>query len=413
MAKKRCLACPNLAAGGKAKTGLCAACSRVRQSTERSKDPHTGLKVNGDQGVYTTRTTERIKTLADLVRVCDIDTEEWEIKEWVANKWDQGSVHRKTGDIQIAELFQIKVWLRRRVEVQDAKRAIAELMEQAKTSIKSLVRAPRLRVEQLGPSPYMLELSVYDHHFGKLAWGQETGHESYDLKIAEKLFRRAVTALIERTRGFTFGKVLFVVGQDILNADNKQNTTTRGTPQSVDGRYHKSFSVVQRVLIDTVELLRTIAPEVLVVIVPGNHDEVAAWHLGNSLDTYFHNVPGVTVDNAPTMRKYVRHGNNLIMITHGDKGKKADYPQVMAHEQPVAWGETTNREVHVGHIHQTRVQEFFGVRVRTLPALCPPDAWHSENHYVGNRRAAEAFVWHDVEGIVGTAIHTLQPGAVA
>ncbi len=60
-------------------------------------------------------------------------------------------------------------------------------MEQAKTSLKHVVRVARepLRYSTSHPSPYMLELSVYDHHFGKLAWGRETGHESYDLKIAE------------------------------------------------------------------------------------------------------------------------------------------------------------------------------------------------------------------------------------
>jgi hypothetical protein len=29
-----------------------------------------------------------IKTLADLVRVCEIDTKEWEIVSWKANKWE-------------------------------------------------------------------------------------------------------------------------------------------------------------------------------------------------------------------------------------------------------------------------------------------------------------------------------------
>lgn len=361
--------------------------------------------VKGDDAVLLLRTPERVQTLKDLIRVCEIDTDEWEIKEHVVNGWQQGSINRKTGDPQVAQLFQIKVWLKRKVVVLAAKAELDALRELAKTVLPAL---PDLKIPRWTKSPYLLEISIFDHHFGKLAWGRETGYQNYDLKIAIALYKRAVLNLLLRTAQFQFGRIVFVIGQDMFNADNTSNTTTKGTPQSTDGRYQKTFIEVRTMLVELIAHLRTIAP-VEVIVVPGNHDTLASWHLGDSLASFFHATKDVFINNEPTPRKYVRHGKCLLGFTHGDKGKAANLPGVMLSDRPKDTGETIFREFHTGHIHQTRLQEFHGVRVRTLSALCPADAWHSENQYVGQQRQAEAFVWHENEGIVGTAVFTEVP----
>src|ERR1044071_480200 len=101
----------------------------------------------------------------------------------------------------------------------------------------------------------------------------------------------------------------------------------------------------------------------------------------------------------------------MLMFAHGNKGKLADYPLVMATEQPTMFGATQHREAHTGDKHTTRVHEYHGVKVRISPALCASDSWHSENLFVGNARSAEAFVWHQDEGLVGTAVYTVAPEA--
>jgi hypothetical protein len=72
----------------------------------------------------------------------------------------------------------------------------------------------------------------------------------------------------------------------------------------------------------------------------------------------------------------------------------------MAVENPEAWGQTQFREIHTGHYHKQQLEEQFGVRVRILSALCPPDDWHSAQGYVGAIRQAEAFVWSKTEGLL-------------
>jgi DNA repair exonuclease SbcCD nuclease subunit len=140
-------------------------------------------------------------------------------------------------------------------------------------------------------------------------------------------------------------------------------------------------------------------------MVSGNHDDLSVWHLGDSLECYFSRYSDVEIFNEPTTRKYHEFGNVLLCFTHGDKGKRADYPLLMAAERPEMFGRTKFREIHTGHTHQTKTEEMHGIRVRTIPSLSPADAWHAENGYVGNQRNAEAYLWNRDEGLVAQFYH--------
>jgi hypothetical protein len=49
-----------------------------------------------------------------------------------------------------------------------------------------------------------------------------------------------------------------------------------------------------------------------------------------------------------------------------------------------------------------------GVITRISPALCAADAYHSEHHFVGNLRSAQAFVFSPTEGLLSIAVFTVQ-----
>ena len=298
-----------------------------------------------------------------------------------------------------------------RKEIQQCKKAynlknalqeIAELREIAKKSLPSRTGGSCMT----SSGSHMLEINIPDLHLGKLAWSQETGHPDYDSKIAEEVFEDALSALIERTISYKFEQILLPLGNDLLHSDTKFGTTTAGTVLDTDSRYQKNFSRARNLAIRAIDRLRCVAP-VRVIMVAGNHDTLSVWHLGDSLECFYHAQPDVTIDNSPCLRKYHRFGNVMLMLTHGHNGKLADYPILMATEAPFLFGASKYREAHTGHTHQLKVQEIHGVRVRTLSALCPPDAWHADRGFVGNLRSAEAFVWHKEEGLIGTAIYTL------
>lgn len=352
-----------------------------------------------------------IGTQEELIQEYRIDTRLWEIVEFNVSRYevlhgnqaigDTSNWSRDNDDWTIVPLNSIKAKLKKRP---GAEGALSEL-EAIKNSIKSISPKPVLVKHIKKPTDNLLEMCIPDMHFGKVGWDEQTLYEDYDVSIAKSIYQDAVPSLISRVEPYRFGEILFVVGNDVFHTDNSNNTTFSGTQLDGDTRYHRTFRVVREVMVDTIESLRSVAP-VKVIVVPGNHDRMTSWHLGDSLECWFHKYKDVSVDNAPSPRKYHRWGNVLLLFCHGDKGKRTDYPTLMASERPVDWGQTLYREIHTGDKHQIRVEEKFGIRVRILPSLGGIDTWSSENMFVGNQRQAEAFVWNKEQGLLGTAIYT-------
>lgn len=361
-------------------------------------------------------TTEKVRTLDDLIRVCAIDTDEWEVVSWEAKAYQQGMRpwavgegkvwKRETDKPTITQLFSVTAKLKRKVPVISARQEIDALVARAKETI-TRYRAP-LVCHRTPDTGYMLEICLPDLHFGRLSWSRETGGANYDLTIAEAVCREAVATLLARSAHLKFERVLFVVGHDLLNADGNDGKTTKGTPQDNDSRHFKVFQKAREVKVDITEMLVSEVAPVDVVIIPGNHDAESTLHLGDSMRSWFHGERWVTVDCEPKVRKYYDYGQNLIGITHGDKGKPMVWSRVMPNEAGAQWGKTRHREVHCGHLHHESAlrDEINGVKVRHLPSLAPPSKWEADEGYVDSATSAEAFHWHTDDGLVGSAVFT-------
>jgi hypothetical protein len=308
-----------------------------------------------------------------------------------------------TGTAQVQPLWQVKAFLHKKQYVEDIRKEIEDLKNEAKEAAKWPIIWNDCAITT--PSGNMLELLIPDLHIGKFAWSKETGWKDYDTEIAEETYIRAVESLIASTKNYKFDVIVLGVGNDLLQTDNFRSETYKGTIVSSDTRYQKVYKTARKMLCRTIERLREFAP-VIVKVIPGNHDTQTAFTLGDSLECYFHNYGDVTVDNEPTPHKFIKWGDVLLLLTHGDKGKKDDYGIWMATEDPIAFGNSKFREIHIGHTHKTKLDEKYGIRVRTLSALCPPDAWHSENHFTGNLRVAEALVWNKTKGLIAQFYHT-------
>lgn len=256
----------------------------------------------------------------------------------------------------------------------------------------------------------LLEISVPDLHIGKMAWDKETG-EDYDIEIAVKRFKETIDTFIGRVDLGVIERILLPLGNDLLNVDNKMNTTTMGTPQSSDSRFGKIFRTVKSLMVETIDKLSAIAP-VDVLIIPGNHDEATMFTLGELLDAWYRESTKVKVFNSPKLRKYYEFGKNMIAFTHGDKEKHADLGLIMAHEEPAMWGRTKYREVHLGHLHKSKSiqyttgDEFPGFKIRILPSLSGTDAWHYAQGYL-SAKAAKAFLWDKEQGLITEYTHNL------
>jgi len=371
-----------------------------RQNGLPDAEPTEIRDFDGDKAVLSTR-RKNVRTLDELLAYMEVDLELWDVERYVINKWEVGAKDDNS-KVQVTPLYQVKAWLKRKTPSR-IKIAITELLAEFKTHspVRKKVRYPKT-------AGNLLEVDIFDPHFGKLCWSDEV-RKNYDLKIAAAEYGAAVTGLLHRTKGFDISRIVYPVGNDFFHADNINNTTTAGTTQDVDGRWQKSFVNGRKAVIAAILELREIAP-VDILMIPGNHDTERVFYLGEVLAGWMSRTPGVTVNNKPTFRKYYHFGKNLIGYTHGNCEKPANLPLIMATEEPVAWSHTKFREFHTGHIHHKRTmnfftaQEFNSIRVRSLSSLTPADAWHHKMGYEG-LRSASAFVWNETEGCIGEFSH--------
>jgi hypothetical protein len=362
---------------------------------------------NGTGSIQAT-TSEKIENLQDLVRVCKIDTEKYNVVDYEVKSYNAW-IKNTAGAIESQQLFAIRASLKIKRVDENPKAQHKILLEAIKQESLKRARVGE-PVNDLLVKPNedvvkdtALEINIPDLHIGKLAWGKETG-EDYDIKIAIDRYKKAVRELLSRVNPAKLEKIILPVGNDMINVDNKGNTTTAGTNVSCDSRFGKMFQTAKDLLIDTITKLSDIAP-VEVMIVPGNHDTVAMFTLGEVLDAWFHNNELVTVINTHTPRKYLQYGSNLLMYCHGHNEKLQDLGIICATEQPQLWAATKFRRVHVGHFHHSKqikftdVQEYPGFTVKVLNSLSANDAWHAEKGYV-SLKGAEAFLYHRDKGLI-------------
>lgn len=371
---------------------------------EQEKEQKTySFEEKGNNAEVSILTEVRIKTLADLVRACEIDTGTWEIERWVCNKWEMAYKLGASGEggHQVVDLWQVKAWLKKRVdfiELTNIKDAIIEEMKNYAPIYPSIIYT-----EPLGE--LTLEIDMPDLHFGKLAWAEESG-DDYDIKIAEQMALEHTQSIINQTLHYKFDKIIYPIGNDYFNVNSKLNTTINNTPQQEDTRSQKTFVKGRMLAVKLIEMLSQLAP-VDVIIVPGNHDEERTFYLGDSLYCWFHQNPNVTVDNRATKRKYKLYGKNLIGFTHGCNEKINELPLLMSLEQPDLWAQSQYREWQTGDKHHKKEiktsmkeHEQKGVMVRILRSLSGNDAWHFDKGFIGGSRKIEAFVRHNDKGLI-------------
>lgn len=329
-------------------------------------------------------------SLEELLAKHAVDTDTYEVDRYTVNEWNN--------------IYQTKAHLVRKPSA-SLEILKAQLVEdiRADTALRPRMKAKPFE-SPVDSETHALEICIFDIHIGKLAHGDETGHGNYDATIAADLARQAVDDLLAQSRLYRLDKIILPIGNDLLHADNLVATTTAGTRQDMDSRYHLMFRRARSLMSWVIERCAQRAP-VEVVVVPGNHDAVSAWTIGQVLAAEYASDSRVTFDDSPKRRKYVRYGRNLIAFTHGNAEPLAKLPAIMAVERKEDWAATDYREWHVGHRHHQKkippilVDDKEGVTVRICRSLSAPDSWHAEHGWVGSQRGAEAFLWRSSGGL--------------
>ena len=373
------------------------ALGRTRKSVEKKWD------IVRPTEVIQPKTIEgRVTSVAQLLDLFDVDEDVWAVRNARVNTWEQHSLEAGIVPLYQARADLIPLIPPRSTAVMDELRA--DLRDAG-----SKVRWSKTPVVQ---GSYMLELDLFDHHFGSYCWGAETMGDDWDQAAAEQRFHDAFNRLLNLSSLFPIERVLLPFGNDIVHYEpGMQDSgsgarTMSGTSLDSDTRYKRTYRKVREAFVSAIETAAELFP-VDVVVVPGNHAATTEFTIGDSLECWFHNHPNVTIDNSPPVRKYYRYGSSLLGFTHGHGERLADLPLIMAQESG-EWGDTLFREWHIGHRHRTKhtvhqpVEDIKGVVVRELPSLTPPDAWHFLKGFIGSQRGATAFLWskdHGPEGM--------------
>jgi hypothetical protein len=352
----------------------------------------------------------------ELVKHFRIDLSRWRIKQieygnsqgyrkdrqvaWdvVDGRVTYGRV-RDTGRMLIVNLVSVRILLVEKT-AEIAARNEVELIKK-----EAIAYAPKYKLIRHAKvkDGFLYEIMMPDLHLGRLVDADESGYEaSPDLFVGKA--EKAVEKLLSKAAHYPVEKFLFPIGNDFFNVNNTANTTAHGTPQREDPRWQRTYLLGKRMIIQAIETMTTIAP-VDILIVKGNHDEERIFYFGDTLVSWFHRNPNVTIDARPIGRKYYQYGKALILFAHGYYESINKLDALMPNKVPDLWAATRFHEVHLGDKHHKKeivlkTEELTnGVVVRIHRSLADPNVWEFDKGFDGSLHAAEGLLWHKETGL--------------
>lgn len=314
----------------------------------------------------------------------------WELISCKSNLYQQ----QKRGG-EVLNLYQSKITVKPRckqISIGDIKNLFSKL--KGKNNFNSCIKTNN------SCKKYLYEINIADLHLGKFSCYEETG-DALNSNIAERRFIDIVNAECERLDKLADNveQIIFVWTNDFFNSDGISNSTTGGTQQDTDMKWHTLFLKGIELLITAIERFRKYAP-VKTFYVASNHSRQIDYYALCTLNAWFRNCDDVEVDTDPSPRYYVRYGTNLIGFAHSYYEKKQNLPHLMQIEKPSDWGETKYREYHLAHYHSEKVEEKGGIIFRWLPSITGIDTWSNDCGYIGAVKRSYSFIYDKDRGLI-------------
>jgi len=365
------------------------------------KKESTRFEENNNGAVVTCEDSTRVKSIDDLLSICNVDLSVWELDKYDIGSYEVTGFDKDRNPITIP-MFRTKAWLKKINPLLNIEKIREELVEDL-TPLFGNVPAQIIRpTSYKDDDPHLLEINAFDLHLGKIG----IDGDEYSLDIARKRMIDALTHLVQRASGYYISKILFVVGNDFLNSDGDYPivSTTKGTPQYNTDKGIEIYRAGRKLIVECINMLIEYA-DVHVCVIPGNHDRESMMHIGDALEMFYENNENVTVDNGNSMMKSYIYGKCLIINDHGDGAKLNDLPGIVSQRYRDVWSDVRYVEVHRGHLHTNKaykmqaVEELNGLTIRNLSSMSATDEWHDQKGYVGNVKKASAFVWSAYNGL--------------
>lgn len=332
-----------------------------------------------------------------ILQAHGLKVSEWEVVSYKNNFWNS-QIQGGTKQISYQSKVTVKPQKNRTIDFA----AIDEHFKKLDRTYKAPIILPKRKQGKL-----IAEVNIADLHIGKLCWWGDTGN-NYDYKIAKQIYQQIISDVCQRLKGRDIEKIIFPLGNDLVNSDTPEKTTTHGTPQDTDIRWQKLQDVTTEMVIQGIDLLRQIAP-VEGFYVCSNHDEVTTYSIVSNVKAWYRQDKDVTIDKSPMPRKYFLYGNTLVGYSHGSnekpyrgtKDKLSKLAALMPVESRKLWAQAKYAEFHAAHLHSEHaIEEINGVIVRRVSAPAATDTWHNSSGYVGSVRKAQTFIYDKERGLV-------------
>jgi len=357
------------------------------------------------KGVVTTRSLN-IKTVPELLKVAEVDTDIWEVDRSLINTWEVtvGGIKTGTGQCETFTNYQVKVWLKRTSPAVDALKDLYEKIKVASPIVPIIARGSTVD-DKKKIIKRELEVSLMDIHLGMRTFKPESERdwspdeaEIMTMEILEKL-------LIDSRKYGPFERIVFPMGNDFLHTDNCFNTTTAGTFQPEADAWKHNFLRGELLGLAIMDRLIKEAP-VKVIAVPGNHAQHSEIALSRILNAYYRNNDNFEIDASMAPFKFHDYGVNLLGFEHGHSiRQQIRLAALMANETRLdgVWEKARYCEWHCGDQHRKgsgKPMQFeeLGVSIEFLPGLVPPNEWHKLHAFCWQKRAGMAFVWDKTAG---------------
>lgn len=307
--------------------------------------------------------------------------------------------HKDKDDSSTGKILE---WIKTRVDYKQQADAAIQMLDSIALELEPLPTIPYSNKH--GNPDLFTVIPIGDPHIGLLTWAKEVG-EDWDLEIADRVYRKVFTRLLERSPD-TKHCVLVNTG-DFFHADNIQGTTSRsGHRLDLDGRHGKwldaGFTILRMFIDACLKKYETVE----FVNVPGNHDDILGRALGSFTDQLYKNNPRCNIQKGDNPFQYYHKGNVLLGFAHGHTCKLASLPGKMADDQYKLWGNSTYRHWITGHVHHNQWQQFKehpGCTVETVGIIPPKDAYAHGGAY-GAGRGIQSLIYNSVQGKLKTRV---------
>ena len=357
---------------------------RGAHSNDRSRKKERMRIEEGPEGRFIiAEDTTRVKSLDDLLEAFDVNDSEWEVDWYDIGTYEQTGFDNDRKPVTIT-MYRCKAKLKRANPFKSLELTRKSLMEDLSQYTNYTPKHNKI-INGQDTTEHLLEIGAYDLHLGKIG----IIGDKYSMDIAEERLMKAIEHMLMRASSFTIDKILFVVGNDLLNTDGDKPVprTTKGTPQYNSDHHIEMYKRARKLMIMVINELSSICP-VHVVVMPGNHDEECIMYLGDALELFYEQNDNVLVDNTRPLMKGFKYGKNLIAFDHGHKMKAEKAVQILPQRFRDMWSDINYCELHRGHLHGVRqnkigaTHEYSGVTVRTLGSMCATDQWHDDKGFV-------------------------------